>query len=324
MSPGAFGRHIFGCVLVAALLCAALPSQTTSAPASRPRRERAAQAPREYAGSVDYASIESKLLGGPVKYGVYLPPGYKDPANANKRYPVVFYLHGLWESAERWVGRDGALLFDTAIKEKALRPVIVIVADAGFTFYSDTLDGKKPYAKFFIEEFVPWVDLTFRTTGKRSGRLIGGNSMGGFGALKFAFQHPELFSAVAVHSPAILPENPAEVSPRARRTMGFLKERGVLKALFGDPIDLEKWKAANPIALAETAKLDPPVAIYVDCGEDDDYEFDEGCRTLNAVLKKRNLKHEFAIRPGDHGWSYIRAAMPHALKFFETQLKLQP
>src|SRR5262249_47285821 len=156
--------------------------QTTSAPASRPRRERQSFASRELAGTVEYGDVESKLLGSNVKYGVYLPPGYKDPANAEKKYPIVFFLHGLWESGERWVGRGGAVMFDDAIKEKKLPPVIVLIPDAGTSFYSDTLDGKRPYARFFIEEFVPWADKTFRTTGKRADRLIAGNSMGGFGA----------------------------------------------------------------------------------------------------------------------------------------------
>src|SRR5262249_6925193 len=155
--------------------------------------------------------------------------------NAEKKYPICFFLHGLWESSDRWVGRGGATMFDDAIKEKKLPPMIVIIPDAGMSFYSDTLDGKKPYARFFIEEFVPWADKTSRTTGKRAERLIAGNSMGGYGALKFAFNHPELFSAVGVHSPAILPENPNEASGRAQRTLARLKERGVLKDLFGEP-----------------------------------------------------------------------------------------
>jgi S-formylglutathione hydrolase FrmB len=308
--------------LLTLLLAGLVPAQTTSAPASRPKRQRGpSYTSPEIAGTIEYGEVASKLMGSAVRYGVYLPPGYKDPANASRRYPVVFFLHGLWEDSDRWFDRGGGASFDSAIKEKRLPPVIVIVPDAGFSFYSDTLDGKKPYARFFIEEMVPWADKTFRTTARREGRLIGGNSMGGFGALKFAFGHPELFSAVGVHSPAILPENPSDASPRAQRTLRFLAERGVLAAIFGDPIDVDKWKAANPLTLAASAKLDPPIGIYVDCGEEDEYEFDEGCRLLSAALNKRKIAHDFAIRPGDHGWAYIRASLPHLIKFFDQHLK---
>jgi S-formylglutathione hydrolase FrmB len=296
----------------------------TSAPASRPRRERGpSYGDREIAGTIEYGDAPSKLMASSVRYGVYLPPGYKDSANATTRYPVVFFLHGLFESAERWFNRGGGYLFDQAVKEKKLPPVILIVPSAGFSFYSDSLDGKTPYARFFIEEFVPWVDVTFRTKKGREGRLIAGNSMGGFGALKFAFTRPDLFSAVGVHSPAILPENPEDASARAQRTIGFLRDRRVLEQLFGEPIDLDKWKAANPLSLAGTAKLDPSIGIYVDCGEDDEYEFDEGCRALKAALDKRRIPHQFAIRDGDHGWGYIRASLPHLIEFFAKHLKAQ-
>jgi S-formylglutathione hydrolase FrmB len=303
------------------LLGGTILAQTTSAPTSRGRRARPQFSSADLAGSIEHGTVETKLLPARAEYGVYLPPGYHDVRNASKRYPIVFFLHGLWEDADRWFGRGGARMFDAAIQDGKLPPLIVLVPNAEMSFYSDSLDGKTPYARFFIEELVPWADAKFRTTGKREQRLIAGNSMGGFGALKFAFNHPELFAAVGVHSPAILPENPADASPRARRTMKFLQSRGVLKSLFGDPIDLEKWKAANPLALANTAKLEPPIGIYVDCGDQDEYEFDEGCRTLDEILTRRKIAHEFAIRPGDHGWAYIQASMPFLFKFLDTQLK---
>lgn len=314
-------RPIFAVALSAALLAPALVAQ--NGPSSRPRRP-ASYAGREISGTVEFREVESKLLGRPVRCGIYLPPGYKDEANKDKRYPLVYFLHGLHESSQRWLSdRNGASLFDTAIKDKKLPPVIVIVPDAGYSFYSDTLDKKRPYARFVIEELVPWMDKSFRTTGRREERIMSGNSMGGFGALRFAFKHPDLFSAVFVHSPAILPESPAEVSGRSQRVMGFLQQNGTLEQLFGDPIDIDLWKASNPLSLAATAPFDPPVAIYFDCGESDSYGFDEPCRAMDEVLTRRGVQHEFAIRPGGHGGDFVRSAFPYSLAFLDKHLKAQ-
>jgi S-formylglutathione hydrolase FrmB len=81
------------------------------------------------------------------------------------------------------------------------------------------------------------------------------------------------------------------------------------------------WKASNPLTLAETATLEPAVGIYFDCGESDSYGFDEYCRLLDEVLTKRGIPHEFAIRPGGHGWAFVRSAAPHSLAFLDKHLK---
>jgi S-formylglutathione hydrolase FrmB len=314
------------CPLFAVALSIAVvapPILAQNSPTTRPRRP-ASYSGRELGGSVDFPDVESKLLGRSVRCGVYLPPGYKDDANKDQRYPLVYFLHGLHEGAVSWLSsRGGASLFDNAIKDKKIPPLIVIVPDAGYSFYSDTLDGKKPYAKFVIQELVPWADKTFRTTGRREERVMSGSSMGGFGALKFAFQHPEIFSAVFAHQAAILPDSPAEVSGRSQRVMGFLQQNGTLELLFGDPIDVEVWKASNPLSLASTAKFDPPLAIYFDCGESDSYGFDEPARAMDEVLTKRGIPHEFAIRPGTHGNEFVRSAFPYSLAFLDKHLKAQ-
>jgi S-formylglutathione hydrolase FrmB len=314
-------RTIFALAVGAALLAPAILAQNSST--TRPRRP-PAYTGRDLAGTVEFGDVESKLLGKPVRYGAYLPPGYKDEANKEKRYPIVFFLHGLHESSQRWLSdRGGASLFDTAIKDKKIPPVIVIVPDAGYSFYADTLDGKRPYAKFVIQELVPWTDKTFRTTGRREERIMSGSSMGGFGALRFAFKRPDLFSAVFVHQPAILPESPADVSGRSQRVIGFLQESHVIEDLFGDPIDMEVWKGSNPLSLASTAKFDPPIDIYFDCGESDSYGFDEPARAMDEVLTKRGIPHEFAIRPGTHGNAFVRSAFPYSLAFLDKHLKAQ-
>jgi enterochelin esterase-like enzyme len=288
---------------------------------SRPRRQRAAP-PTNLEGSVKTASVPSKLLGRDVSYAVYLPKGYDLPENAKKKWPTLYFLHGLFEDHERWIGRGGAEMLDTAIKKGELVPVIAIVPNGGMSFFVDSVNGKQPYARFFFEEFVPHVDATYRTDPTRDRRVLMGSSMGGAGALRYAFVHGDLFAAVAAHSAAVMPRSVGDASDRAKRTLGFISQR--FSDVFGDPLDEKAYRCANPLTVAEDVKIDPRLKIYFDCGEEDRYEFDDGARALHEVLTKIGVKHEMKIRPGTHGWDYLKDAMPDGLKFLNAALKCAP
>ena len=138
--------------------------------------------------------------------------------------------------------------------------------------------------------------------------------MGGFGALRFAFRHPELFSAVVrplARDPAREPVRTSPAREPARRWASCEQRRQILEQLFGDPIDMERWKASNPLTPRRDREARTRRSrIYVDCGESDSYGFDESCRAFDEVLTKRNIPHEFAIRPGGHGWEFVQSASP--------------
>ncbi len=307
-------RFVF--VLAAAVLVVGiLPAQDSRRRGSRPK-------PAAFEGKVVFAEAPSKLLGRDVRHLVYTPKGYDAPENAGRRYPVLYFLHGLFESAERWDSRGGSEMIDAAIRRGDLPPVVCIAPDGGSSFYVDSVDGKAPYARFFIEELIPFVDATYRTDSRRETRMIAGASMGGAGALRFAFKHPELFAGVAAHSAAILPKDLEDASQSAKRTLGFVAKR--FGSVFGDPIEKDAYRAANPLCVAEDCKPDPRLKIWFDCGESDDYEFDAGARALHDLFVKRGVEHVSKILPGDHGWEYIRAATPASLKFLGDALKAAP
>ena len=76
--------------------------------------------------------------------------------------------------------------------------------------------------------------------------------MGGMAAKRIAFQNPDQFGAVGVHSAAILPEDPNNLPDRMK---GAAKQFGLVE-VFGDPIEKEPWEKANPLCIARTLK--PP------------------------------------------------------------------
>jgi enterochelin esterase-like enzyme len=310
-------------LLRVATTCAflALVATTTFGQDSRPRRGRARfdAPPPTLQGSVKTEIVASKLLGRDVGYAVYLPKGYDDPKFASKKYPTLYFLHGLFENYDRFISRGGAKMVDDAIAAERLRPLVVVVPNGEYSFFVDSHDGKQPYARFFFEEFLPFVDKTYRVEAKREARVLMGSSMGGAGALRYAFTRGDLFAGVAAHSAAILPRSLDDVSARAKRTIGFIEDR--FGSVFGSPVDPTALRKANPLTVAEDVRIDPKLKIYFDCGDHDRYEFFDGCKALSETLKKRGVAHESEIRSGGHGWDYLNDSMPEGLKFLEKALQ---
>ena len=147
-----------------------------------------------------YETFASKLAGTDVSYLIYLPPGYE--TNKDQRYPVIYWLHGRGGS-QTGAGNFAARL-DAAIKAGQVPAAIVVGVNGRKTSsWVDTFDGKSPVQSVIIKELIPLVDSTYRTKATREGRAIEGFSMGGAGAPKIGFNHPELFGAVSVIAGAL-------------------------------------------------------------------------------------------------------------------------
>ncbi|HVA18369.1 MAG TPA: alpha/beta hydrolase-fold protein, partial [Candidatus Dormibacteraeota bacterium] len=179
-------------------------------------------------------------------------------------------------------------------------------------------DGRERYEDFFIREFLPFIERTYRTRPGRHYRGIGGISMGGYGALHLAFRHPNLFASVSASSAALLGKLPDVKfsNPRQSRLLRVL-------AVFGTPPNPAFWRRNDPITLARTAHLEG-LKIYFDCGEQDDYGFEKGARELHDVLASRGIPHEFHLYPGGHDWRYFAAHLPAALEFHSRSFGLRP
>ena len=144
-----------------------------------------------------------------VGYNLYLPPEYDAPQNKNTRYPVLYWLHGMNQSES--TDQYPAHFLDEAIRANAIKPMIVIYASGGQrTYYTDNSNVNSRAETAIIDELIPHVDAAYRTNATRNQRAIAGMSMGGFGALKFAFKHPELFSSVTAFAPGLRDPETAE------------------------------------------------------------------------------------------------------------------
>ena len=266
-------------------------------------------APAFAAGRMECNSVQSKYVPNPVAYCALLPPSYDtQPA---RKFPVLYFLHGLGEDPSFLVTTGGWRLIEDAQEQKRIGEFVLITPQAGSSFYINSRDGQVKYEDFFIRDFIPQMEKRFHLLSTRSGRAIGGVSMGGYGALRFAFKYPQMFVAVAAHMPALL-----EQLPRGSSGAGLASFLG---AAFGRPLDEEFWRANTPFVFARTADL-RGLKIYTDCGDQDDFGFDAGVMAMDKLLAARRIPHSFHIYPGAHDWSFVAQHFEASLKMISVAL----
>ena len=282
----------------------------------RRRRDRAAAPPAELQHLTwRTESLRSEAVGQEVPYGIYLPKGYDDPANAEVKWPLVIWLHGMWEDHQRFHGRGGAPLLDQAVGSGTLPPCIFVTANGGRTsMYLNRKDQK--WEDLVTVELPAHLAKKYRVSERREERALMGVSMGGMAALRIAFTRPELFGTVATHSAAIFAEDPEELPERIQ---GLANRLG-LDEEFGNPIQKEPWQKANPLCIAATADRErlASLHVYFDAGTADRMGLHVGNQALHAKLEERRIPHEWRlIEGGGHSWGdgYQHAALPQSFAF---------
>lgn len=264
---------------------------------------------------IDCSALNSRILKRVAHYCVYLPPGYDAGATRHppKRYPVLYFLHGLGDNEQTLFNSGGWTLLEDLRNQHSIGDFLIVAPEGRRSFYINSADGAVRYSDFFLQEFLPHIEGKYRIRLGRAGRAISGISMGGYGALRFAFAHPELFSAVSAQSAALITESPRALDA-ASQTGAPLA--GVLSAVFGDPINVSHWNDNSPFILAKrNASGLKKMAIYFNCGHDDNYGFEKGAAVLHDELQKENVRHEYHPYPGDHSLTYFLSHFAEVMEF---------
>ena len=260
-------------------------------------------------GRAECRSVPSKILGRDVPYCIILPPSYD--AEKDRRYPVLYFLHGLGENSQLLINSGGMDLINDLWAQNKIGDFVIAAPDGGRSFYINSRDGRVRYEDFFIREFLPYIEGHYRIQAERRTRGITGVSMGGYGSLRFAFRYPQLFGSVSAHSAALVEKLPTGGMSDAQ---GALLAR-ILGGAFGSPPDAAYWKRENPFTLARNGPRPTGLKIYFDCGTEDDFGFDAGARQFHDLLVSRGIPNEFHLYPGGHDWSYVAEHFPASLEF---------
>jgi len=256
---------------------------------------------------VECSIIPSKILGHDVPYCALLPPSYDE--QATRKFPVLYYLHGLGDT-ERSMVNTGAWNMYLDMVEQGKAGEYLIVTPAGYaSFYVNSVDGKVRYEDFFIKEFLPFIERKYRVHAERSNRGLLGVSMGGYGAMRFAFKYPQLFGSVSTHMAALRESRPPE--------LGGTVQGALSATIFGEPFNELYYKEQSPFTLARKAPLVQlkHTAIYFDCGKDDNYGFAIGNESMDKLLTERGVPHETHIDPGTHSVFFVAQHLPASLAF---------
>jgi S-formylglutathione hydrolase FrmB len=261
-------------------------------------------APAE-AGTIVSQHFQSAALGRDWTYNVYLPDGYE---SGKMRYPVFYLLHGNGGTENEWVV-DGGIQHaaDEMMDRGDIPPAVIVMPSASTTWY---VDRKEKMETAIIQDLIPEVEKTFRVMNDRAGRVIGGESMGGYGALRFVLKYPEMFAAAALMSPAIyVPEPPPASSARRVGVFGT-----------ADQFDPEVWKSLNYPGLLEAffaKKIGMP--LYIDSGDHDDFMIEGQAPQLYEIWREHKQPAELRITAGTHSFGVWKKTVHEAMRFvFET------
>jgi enterochelin esterase-like enzyme len=243
--------------------------------------------------------FDSTALQRKWSYTVYLPDGYE---TSNLKYPVLYLLHGHGQDLYAWVNYGHIQpTADELISHGEIPPAIIVMPDAGTTWY---VDRKEKMETAVIQDLVGDVQRTFRVIDDRKGRVVAGLSMGGYGALRFVLKYPEMFAAAGLLSPAIYDPEPPQAS-------------GARKAVFGSPeFDLQVWKELNYPTLWDgflAKKIAVP--MYINSGDDDDFFIEAEATRLYSLLRKNGQPAELRIVDGAHRWPVWESTIGDAMRY---------
>jgi enterochelin esterase-like enzyme len=261
--------------------------------------------------------IKSTILKQGMKYNIYLPSSY---LTSQKRYPVLYLLHGYGGNETDWVkiGKADSVAHKL-MSTNVIPEMIVVMPDGRNDYYLNTFDSKFRYEDFFIKELVPFMDSIYRTKPERASRALAGLSMGGYGAALYGLKHADKFSQVVGLSSAIRTDAAMVVLEDSLYDSRFdgklgLKLRGQNK--INDYYQKNSVLKLMDVMASTTLKNS---RWYFDCGDDD--FLTEGNCALHILMTRRKIPHEFRVRNGGHDWDYWRSALPDVLKFVGVGFK---
>ena len=262
--------------------------------------------------------FKSTVLDKKVRYIVCLPENYYDSENL---YPVIFMLHGFDGEGSNWIQLAHAgRTVDSLEKTGVLPPVILIMPDAGNSYYINNYDHSLRYEDFLINEFLPFVNSAYRVKPGKDNHVLMGLSMGGYGAVVLGIKHPDHFGSVAAFSAAVRTDS-------MMKNLSDVRYNLLFKNVFGPAPTHEarltqQWKENSPYYLVSNANAPDLRQIhwYIECGTED--SLFPASQALDQLFSRYYIGHKFVARPGEHNWNFWHDATIHGLVYLAPFLSI--
>lgn len=209
-----------------------------------------------------------------------------------QRLPVVYLLHGGGGDFRDWSN-------DSDVAAFAEKGLILVMPEGESSYYTNSVDRPTDrFEDYIVKDLIADVEAKFPADASR--RAIAGLSMGGFGAIKLALKHPELYQFVGALSSAIdVPTRPFSI----KRISQYRQHASIFGA-WGSQTRREN----DPFVLAEKADPRQVPFMYLTCGEQEGLLAPN--RKFAALLSQRSFHFEFHAGPGAHDWNQWNRRLP--------------
>ncbi len=236
-----------------------------------------------------------------MQYRVILP----SVAASGQRSPTVYLLHGGGGGFRDWTN-------DSDVARFAESGFVLIMPEGGSSYYTNAVGPPQDrYEDYIVHDLISDVESKFLVTPGRSNRAIVGISMGGFGAVKLALRHPDLFVFVGGMSSAI------DV-PRREFSIKRLQQSRHYNAIFGSS-GASTRRENDPFVLVRTTSPESAPYFFLTCGEQ------EGLLPANRefakLLDSHHFLSEFHTIRGGHDWNQWNAWLPDLFRSLSEHVK---
>lgn len=263
------------------------------------------------ANGIKQDSVKSNILNRSVSYSIYLPDGYD---SEHRSYPVIYLLHGYGDNHTTWIDKGNISWYaDAAIKYGKIPPVVIVMPDAGVSMYVNSFDNKNMYEDFFIKEFIPSIENTYRIKKNKYSRGIAGHSMGGWGCMLYALKYPDLFIASAPMSAGIHDDNDIVSYDDDRWEIVF-------GSIFGHNLKSserlnEDWYKNSILKIVDEMSQSDLQKVRIRISSGDQDFLLKGSILLHLALSNQGINHQLRIKEGAHTWAYWRSEITDVLEF---------
>ncbi|MBS1755150.1 MAG: alpha/beta hydrolase family protein [Ferruginibacter sp.] len=247
-----------------------------------------------FAGTVDTVSVYSNSMHKAINCVVIKPDAYN---GTDKRFPVVYLLHGYSGNYSNWITKVPALKTHADTYN-----ILIVCPDGNYSswYFDSPVDSTYRYETYITSEVVQYIDTHYKTIADKEHRAITGLSMGGHGALFLGLRHSDTYGAAGSMSGGV--------------DLNESRNKFDIAKRIGDTIrNANNWKNLSVINLVENF-TGTNLKIIFDCGIDD--IFIKGNRKLHQKMLQLKIPHDYYERPGKHNWAYWGNSVDFQLLYF--------